>query len=378
MQRLYFDHNATSPLRNEARDALLEALAGRGPANPSSAHAEGRAARRRLEDARDELAAVVGCRAEQVVFTSGGSESNALAFAAAPADRPILVSAIEHPSVLRQPRVEVLPVDAQGALAPGPEFVASDPRASRLGAAGLVSMAAANHEVGTVPDLAALVAAAAAAGDVLVHTDASQALGRIPFHFTTLGVDLATLSGHKIGAPVGIGALLVGDRAALRPLVRGGEQEHGRRAGTEAVALAVSFAAAARAARDELSSHASRYRGWVRDLYSYIRDVDDSVILNSPAMGGLPNTLNVSFPGRPGPALVHRLDLEGVAVSHGSACASGSLQPSAVLLAMTGDEERARCSVRISFGPRNSDAEVAELMRRLAVVLDAVRPRALR
>ena len=372
MRRLYFDYNATCPLRPAAREALRAGLEEREVCgNPSSAHAAGRRARHLLEEARERVAAALDAHRDEVVFTSGGSEANALALGSTPDGRPVAVAAHEHPSVLGQPRVVTLPVEASGrvdltALDAGSAHAAGIPATP-----GMVSVALANHETGTLGDVPAALEAARRLG-ALMHADACQAVGRIPVSFRQLGVDLLSVSAHKLGGPVGIGALLVRKGTTLSPLLRGGGQEGGLRAGTAPAWLAHAFAAAAEDAVEHLDTRAGHYRRWSSDLYSYIRGVDGSCVRNSPATGGLPNTLNLSFPGRPGVSLVHRLDLEGVCVSHGSACASGSLEPSPVLLAMGLGHERASCSVRISCGPDTDDDDVRTLMQRLAIVLENV------
>jgi len=367
VRRIYLDHNASCPLRAEARAALvgaLEAAAG----NPGSAHAEGRAARRVLEEARERLAAAVGASRDEVVFTSGGTESNALALLAA-GQGLVLHSPIEHPSVLRplaaRGGARALPVDKWGRV---------DPAALAGAQAALVSVALANNETGVVQDVAGL-ARAAHAGGALLHSDASQALGKWPLSFRDLGADLLTLSAHKAGGPVGVGALLVRKGVALSPLLLGGEQEAGLRAGTEAAALAAAFAAAAQAAVGELPRAAPRWRGWVALLRAGLARFAPEACLNSPEDGGLPNTLSVSFPGRAGAVLVQRMDLEGVALSSGSACSSGAQRPSPVLLALGADERRARGALRFSFGPANSDGDAEEALARLARVLRDVAAR---
>jgi cysteine desulfurase len=373
MRRLYFDHNATCPLRECARDALRrcweEPLAG----NPSSVHAEGRLARRWLEEARERLAAVLDCHRDEVVFTSGGTESNSTALAGIEPDRWILHSPIEHPSVLaplaRRGHVRALPVDDEGHVDPGAVSAAGALRPA------LVSIGLANHETGVVQDLAALAAAAHAAGAAF-HCDASQAFGKLPLSVRALDVDLLTVSAHKLGGPVGIGALVVRRGRPLRALLAGGEQEGGLRAGTEAAALASAFAAAAEEAIARLPVDGATWARWTTRLRATIAAEEPSVRFNSPERGALPNTLNASFPGRPGGALVQRLDLEGVAVSHGSACASGSRRPSPVLLATTRDDERARSALRISVGPANSEADVLEFPARLVRALRGVAVRA--
>jgi cysteine desulfurase len=367
VSRLYLDHNATCPLRAVARAALIDAL--REPlGNPSSVHAEGRRARRQLEEARERLAAVLQCGRDEVVFTSGGTESNALALQGAGA---VLHAPIEHPSVLRalEERGRALPVDEWGRVDPG-----AIARAAGAARPVLVSVALANHETGVVQDVPALARAAHAVG-ARMHCDASQALGKWPLSFRDLDADVLTLSAHKAGGPVGAGALLVRKGTAAHPLLRGGEQEGGWRAGTEAAALAQAFAAAAEEAVARQAQDAARWRAWIATLRAGLRALEPAVRFNSPEDAVLPNTLSASFPGRAGAVLVQRLDLEGVAASHGSACASGSRQPSPVLLALGADERRARGAVRFSVGPANAEGDVEEALARLGRVLRDVAPR---
>lgn len=374
MKRLYFDHNATCPPRQAAREALNSCLQDELAGNPSSIHADGRRSRQRLEDARERLAKLVGCGRDELLFTSGGTESNALAMAAAPVDREVVHGPIEHPSLLaplaRRSGSVCLRVDAVGRLDPDELR-----RATEGNEPGLVTVALANHELGTVQDIAALAEVAHRAG-ALFHCDASQAFGKLPLSFRELGVDLLTLTAHKLGGPVGIGALVVRTGTALEPLFLGGEQESGLRPGTEPAILAAAFAAAADEAVTELPLAAPRWRAWIDRIQTSLAARGDEVVFNSPEDGRLPNTLNASFPGRAGSSLVQRLDLEGVSVSHGSACASGSVRPSPVLIAIGADESRANGALRISAGPTNSDEDVSELLVRLSRVLDAVTLRA--
>lgn len=373
MRRLYFDHNATCPLRESARRALIACWDGPPAGNPSSVHAEGRLARSRIEEAREGLAAALGCERDEVLFTSGGTESNVTALSWVAPERLILHSATEHPSVLatlaRRGNVRALPVDVEGHLDAG-AFSA----ALRDGPA-LVSIALANHETGVLQDIGRLAAAARGAG-ALLHCDASQGFGKLPLSFRELGVDLLTVSAHKLGGPVGIGALVVRRGIPLRPLLTGGEQEGGLRAGTEASALACAFAAAADEALRRLPVAGPMWAAWTSTLRAQLVAMEPTVCFNSPAQGVLPNTLNASFPGRSGAALVQRLDLEGVAVSHGSACASGSRRPSPVLTAMALGDERARSAVRISVGPCNSEDDLREFPARLERALGGVAVRA--
>lgn len=375
MRRLYFDHNATCPLRPAARQALLRCWDGPPAGNPSSVHAEGRLARRWLEEARERLAACLDCQRDEVLFTSGGTESNVTALASVESQRLIVHSPIEHPSVLatlaRRGNVRALPVDVAGHVDPEAlaAAVAGSPRPA------LVSVGLANHETGVLQDIGALATAAHAAG-ALLHCDASQAFGKLPLSFRALGVDLLTVSAHKLGGPVGIGALIVRHGLPLRPLLTGGEQEAGLRAGTEAASLAAAFAAAADEAVVRLPVDGPMWAAWTARLRAVLAASEPSVRFNSPERGVLPNTLNASFPGRSGSALVQRLDLEGVAVSHGSACASGSRRPSPVLVAMQLGDERARSALRISLGPENTEDDLLAFPGRLERALADVAVRA--
>jgi cysteine desulfurase len=373
VKRLYFDHNATCPMRASAREALLSCLSDPLAGNPSSVHADGRRSRQRLEEAREELAALLDCDRDELLFTSGGTESNAMSLAAAPAERPVLHGPVEHPSILAplalRPGSVPLPVDGFGRV--DPEDVT---RAAASASPGLVTLALANHEVGTVQDTSA-IAEAAHRADALVHCDASQAFGKWPLSFRQLDVDLMTLAAHKLGGPVGIGALVVRKDTPFSGLILGGEQESGLRPGTEPAILAAAFAAAAREAVTELPDAAPRWHGWTEQIWRSLADGEHEVVRNSPEDGRLPNTLNVSFPGRVGSSLVQRLDLEGVSASHGSACASGSVRPSPVLLALGSNEARAIGALRISVGPLNADEDVPEFLVRLARVLDAIATR---
>jgi cysteine desulfurase len=371
---IYLDYNATAPLRPEARRAM-ETLAARRPGNPSSAHAAGRVARAALEQARRALAAHVAVRASELVFTSGGTESNNLAVLGAvpdPHGAHLVVSPLEHASVLAPVRalqrrgadVTWLPVDREGRITPTAVAAALRPQTA------LVSIGWANNEIGTIQPIAALAALCRARG-VLLHVDAAQALGKLPLSLAD--VDLATLSAHKIGGPVGIGALVVRRGVALRPLSWGGEQERGLRPGTENALGAVGFAAALAAPADAPDVSGLRERLWQRvatlpDLRRY-----------SPAHGCLPNTLTIGLASLRGEALVAGLDLEGVAVSVGSACAAGSGEPSHVLRAIGCDEAEAAAAVRFSLGCDTTVAEIdaaADALARVASRMRGVRAHA--
>src|SRR5438477_2831392 len=351
--RIYLDHNAGAPLWPEAREAMLAFLG--APANPSSAHREGARARSAVERARAEVAALVGAAPAEIVFTSGATEANNLALRGTAGG--IVTTAIEHASVLETARalgrpLAVVPVDTAGRVA------ATDVVAAVDETTGVASVGLANGEVGSVAPVAD-VAAALRSRDVLVHTDAAQAAGRLPIDTGGLGVDLLSLSSHKLGGPAGVGALWVRRGVALAPLLTGGPQERGRRAGTENVAGIVGFGVAARRAREELEAATAHEAARVARLWSGIRARIPGAVRHGPADGArLPNTLNVGFTGCAGESLLVLLDLAGIAVSLGSACAAGSAEPSHVLLAMGLDAEAARSAIRMSVGPATTGGDI--------------------
>jgi cysteine desulfurase len=371
--RLYLDHNAAAPLRPEAREAMLPWL---GPAaNPSSAHREGARARTALEDARAAVAALIGARPADVVFTSGATEANNLALRGAMVGRRIVTSAVEHASVLTTAgalaaagaSLAVVDVDAEARVAP------ADVATAVAGRPALVSVGLANGEVGTIAPVADVAAALAGTGAVL-HTDAAQAAGRVPVDVGTLGVHLLSLSSHKMGGPAGAGALWVCAGTALAAQATGGPQERERRAGTENVAALVGFGAAARIAAATLTETAARTEALTARLWAGLRARVPNVIRNGPSDGPrLPNTLNVTFPGCAGESLLVLLDLAGVAASLGSACAAGAPEPSHVLLAMGRERASARNGLRLSVGPDTTDADVARVLDLLPRLVAQVR-----
>jgi cysteine desulfurase len=355
--RIYFDWNATAPLRKEARAAALAAFDVNG--NPSSVHGEGRAARRLIEHAREQVAALVGAQPRNVVFTSGGTEANMLALAPAAARDRLLVSAIEHPSVLAGGRfpsgsVERLPVTGSGTL----DLAALERRLAALGSRALVSLMLANNEAGVVQPVAQAAQLVHAAGGVL-HVDAVQAVTRIPCDINALGADLLTLSGHKIGAPKGIGALIGRTEFPLvDALIKGGGQERGLRAGTENVAGIAGFGAAAAAAREGFTTEAARMAALRDRLEAGLKAASPAVVIFGTESERLPNTTLFAVAGMKAETAVIALDLEGVAVSAGAACSSGKVQPSHVLAAMGVPPHLARAGVRVSLGPSTTESEV--------------------
>ena len=355
--RIYLDWNATAPLRPDAREAMLAALAAVG--NPSSVHAEGRAARRLIEEAREKVAALVGAEPRNVVFTSGGTEANVLALSPSPRIRKLLVSAVEHPSVLAGGRfpagaVERVPVTADGRI----DLAALRGRLAASAEGVMVSLMLANNETGVVQPVSEAAALVHAAGGLL-HVDAVQAAGRIPCDVNALGADLVTVSGHKLGAPKGIGALIRRDAALdlADPLIRGGGQERGQRAGTENVAGIAGFGAAA-AALAGLSAAGARMAKLRSQLEGGLAAASPEVVVFGAGAERLPNTTLFATAGIKAETAIIALDLAGVAVSSGAACSSGKVQPSHVLAAMGVSPELAQGAIRVSLGPSTAESEV--------------------
>lgn len=356
----YLDHNATTPVLPAVVEAMVDAL--RSTGNPSSVHRSGRNARRLVEAARDQLAAAVNAEAGNVIFTASGTEANNLALRGL--DRaPIIVSAIEHDSVLKAGDAPLLaPVDRNGVveLAALRELVETHRPA-------LVSVMLANNETGVLQPIVDVAKIAHDAG-ALVHCDAVQALGKAPVDFKALGVDMLSLSAHKIGGPQGVGALMVRDGIDVKSLLRGGGQEKRRRAGTENVAGIVGFGIAAGQAKDHLL-----VSGKLADLrdaaQSRLKALAPGARIFGDAVTRLPNTLCIEMPGVAAETQVMALDLAGVAVSAGSACSSGKVATSPVLRAMQVEEAVASCAIRISFGRGNSMADVDRLVQAWGALL---------
>lgn len=351
--RVYLDWNATTPLRAEAREAMLAAFDLIG--NPSSVHAEGREARRLVEEARAVVAAALGALPRNVVFTSSGTEANALALSPGlrgPSGGPVerlLVSAVEHASVLaggRFPADRVSPVRVTRSgvvdLAHLAALLADGPPA-------LVSVMAANNETGALQPVAEAAGLVKQAGGLL-HVDAIQALGKIPLDIKAMGADLVSVSGHKVGAPKGVGALVIAEGLiGLDPVLRGGGQELNRRAGTENVPGIAAFGAAVKAALQALPQDAARMTSLREHLEKGLKATASATIF-SDDVPRLPNTTLFTAPGLKAETAVIGFDLEGIAVSSGSACSSGKVQPSHVLSAMGYDPAVAQGAVRLSLG----------------------------
>ncbi|MBT2566512.1 cysteine desulfurase [Arthrobacter sp. ISL-85] len=373
----YFDHAATTPLSAAALAALTRELARTG--NPSSLHGSGRRARRAVEDAREAIAAAAGAHPSEVIFTSGGTEADNLAVkgmywsrvAENPIRRRILCSAVEHHAVLdtvewleRHEGAEVawLPVGSDGVV----DLEVLQAELSRdPGTVALVTVMWANNEVGTIQPIKRIVELAHAAG-VPVHSDAVQAFGSVPVHFKDSGLDAMSISGHKIGGPVGVGALLLGRAVKLTPVQHGGGQERDVRSGTLDTASIAAFAAAAESVAAALPAETARIASLRDRLIDGVRErVPEAVLRGASGEGRLPGNAHFTFPGCEGDSLLFLLDLAGIESSTGSACTAGVPRPSHVLLAMGLDEETARGAQRFSLGHASTEADVDALLAAL-------------
>jgi len=359
--RVYLDWNATTPLRPEARAAMEAAWDLSG--NPSSVHAEGRHARKLVEEARAALAGAVGAVARNVVFTSGGTEANAQALtpglrrgSGAPVER-LLVSAVEHASVLAGGRFRPDAISSVGVTRSGVLDLDQLRAALEGESPALVSVMLANNETGALQPVAEASEIVHAAGGVL-HVDAIQALGKIAVDIQALQADLLTVSAHKIGGPKGVGAVILAEGlAGLEPLLRGGGQEMGRRAGTENVAGIAGFGAAVRACVGALDSDAARLEDFRKRLERGLKQREGIIVFSEDAKR-LPNTTLFTAPGLKAETAVIGFDLAGIAVSSGSACSSGKVQPSHVLEAMGFGPDIAQGAVRLSLGWSTSSADI--------------------
>ena len=387
-QSVYLDHAASTPMRAEAVAAMTEQLTRLG--NPSSLHASGRAARRVVEEAREKIAHALNARPGEVVFTSGGTESDNLAIkglfwarrAADPRRTRILSTSVEHHAVLdplhwlsdeEGADVELLPVDELGRLRVDRlrEAVERDP-----GSVALVSVMWANNEVGTLQPLSEVVEIAHA-HDIPVHTDAVQAVGQVPVDFAAGDVDALTLTAHKVGGPFGVGALVVRRELTLTPLVHGGGQERDIRSGTIDTPAISSFATAVELAVRQQEDQAARLAALRDDLVRRLLDVVPDASVNGDPVSDLahrlPGNAHVTFPGCEGDSLLMLLDARGIECSTGSACSAGVPQPSHVLLAMGRDDEQARGSLRFSLGHTSTAADVDALVDAIGPVVERAR-----
>lgn len=387
----YLDHNATSPLDPRVRDVVIATLCDDGlQANPSSVHGPGQRARAVIEQARRAVARAIAAEPLEVTFTASGTEADNLAILGAAralraAGRPcgVLTTALEHPAVLAPAQalareghsLILLPVDGCGRI----DLETLTATLKDHPEIGVVSLAAANHELGNAYDVAAMSAATrAAAPHVVIHCDAVQAFGKLPIHFSglggfsSMGVDLLSLSAHKIYGPKGVGALVVRRGRELAPALFGGPQERGKRPGTESIAAIAGFGKAAELAATELAPRRDHTTALVRRLRAGLAGLPGARI-NGDGERSTGTTVNVGFAGCDGQLLLINLDLEGIAVSTGAACSSGTLEPSPVLRALGQAPEVAREALRISVGKDSTMEDVEALLATLPAILERVR-----
>ncbi len=362
--RIYLDHNADTPMRPAVQEALMDFLVHGDCRNPSSVHRAGQMARRELERARTRVARLIDAPANTIVFTSGGTESNNLAIYGAiraqNVRRRIITTTIEHSSIiapvndLERSGFEVIkvPCDPSGRIDP------ENLKQYINDVTALITMGLANSETGVIQDVTGINEAVRAAG-ALFHLDSVQAVGRISVRVEELGCDLMTLSAHKLGGPAGSGALYVRRGVALAPLILGGPQETGRRAGTPNLLGALGLGVAAESVMTSREEKSVRIASLSRELFAHLSDSIPGLRLNGPVHNRLQNTLNLTFPGVLGETMLIALDLEGIEVSMGSACAAGAVEPSHVLLAMGRSTAEARSSLRLSLGWSTTPEEVA-------------------
>jgi len=362
----YLDWNATAPLRPEAAAAVTAAL--RDCGNASSVHRWGRGARQRVEDAREAVAVLIGADPERVTFVSGGTEANQLALLGSGRER-VLISAVEHSSVLHAVQhAERIPVSADGIVDLGQleELLASDPRSA------LVSVMLANNETGAIQPVAEVAAIAHRYG-ALFHCDAVQAAGKIPVDAATIGADLISLSAHKLGGPQGIGALIICGTIEVAPIIRGGGQERGRRAGSENLPGIAGFAAVADAARHRLADY-ERVQCLRNAVEAAVLATAPEAIVIGGAAPRLPNTSAIALPGISAETQVIALDLDGVMVSAGAACSSGKVGPSHVLQAMGAAPKIAGSTIRVSLGWSTTEAEIEHFLEAWIAMYRRVKP----
>ncbi|MEX1274952.1 MAG: cysteine desulfurase family protein [Bacteroidota bacterium] len=385
MKKVYLDHSATTPLDPRVLEAMVPYWQGTF-GNASSVHSFGREARAVLEDSRERIARSIGARNDEVFFTSGGTEADnhavkGVARSAAPKGRNhILVSAVEHHAVLHSAEslraegfiVDIVPVDQFGMVDP------EEIRRRVSDKTALVSVMQVNNEVGTIQPVKDVVKAGKSVG-ALVHSDTVQSVGKLPFNFNEMEVDLLAISAHKFYGPKGIGAIVIRKGTLIDPLVVGGAQESNRRAGTESVALAVGFATALELSQAAMEQETPRISALRNKLMRDLRTAFPSLLINGHPQQVLPHILSVSFDSAQfpidGDAIIMGMDLRGVAVTSGSACTSGSLQPSHVLLAMGRDEKTAKATIRFSFGRGTTEEEIVYAASALKEVVTTTKSR---
>ncbi|HUU64244.1 MAG TPA: cysteine desulfurase NifS [Dehalococcoidia bacterium] len=378
MRRIYLDYAATTPTHPEVVEAMLAYLSDVF-GNPSSIHSFGQEAKAVVEESRDKIAALVGARSEEIVFTSGGTEADnfaikGIAYANEGKGNHIITTTIEHPAVMetckflqkRGFEVTYLPVDSYGLVDP------QDVKKAISDKTILISVMHANNEVGTIEPIAEIGKIAREKG-IYFHTDAVQAVGHIPVKVDELGIDLLAMSAHKLYGPTGVGALYIRKGAKLIPFMHGGEQERRRRAGTENVPAIVGFGKAAEIAQGEIETEAKRLI-YLRDkLIKGLVEQIEHIRLNGHPTQRLPNNVNVSIEFVEGESMLLNLDLEGIAASTGSACSSSSLEPSYVLLAMGLSHELAHGSLRFSLGRETTEEDIARVLEVLPRIITKLR-----
>jgi len=384
MREVYFDHNATTPLRPEVIEAITQALPLFG--NASSAHRSGAKTRREIERVRNLIKEFLGANGGELIFTSGGSEANNMVLKGltcqgilasvkdARVGRHIIVSQVEHPSVLETARclqklgyaVTYLPVDGFGMVNP------DDVRKSITPNTILISIMYANNEVGTIQPIKE-IAEIARQSSVYFHTDAVQAFGKVPLDVNELGVDFLSFSGHKINAPKGVGGLYMRAGLHVCPLIHGGHQELGERAGTENTIGILALGRAVEVARDNMTAETEQIRRMRDRLEAGLLERVADAQVNGHPINRLPGTTNISFSFIEGESILFRLDGAGICVSTGSACSSGSLEPSHVLMAMGLKHEQAHGSIRFSLGYGNTEADVDYALERVPPVIQSLR-----
>jgi len=379
VQRIYLDHNATTPLLPAVIERMMAVLRDEF-GNPSSVHHFGQQAKALLDDARSEVANLIGAEPSEVLFTSGGTEADNIAIRGAAealettGRRHLVASAIEHEAVLntlkalakRGWRTTLLPVDQSGIVSPAAlrEALAED--------TAVVSVMHANNEIGTIQPIAELARLAHERG-ALFHTDAVQSAGKIPVDVKALGVDMLSMSAHKFYGPKGVGALWIRRGLRVMPLLTGGRQERSRRAGTENVAGIVGMGVAARTASGKMEDEGRRLSALRDRLEAGILRSVPGTAVNGSASARVPNTTNISFDRTEAESLLIALDLQGVAVSTGSACSSGTLEPSHVLKAMGFNAHRTQNSIRFSLGAANTEAEIVRVIGVLPGIVEKLR-----
>jgi cysteine desulfurase len=365
---IYFDHNATTPIDDRVLEAILPFLKA-FYGNPSSLYRHGRLVRSAIDTAREQVATLVGAQPSQIIFISGGTEANNLALTVIKPKSTVAISAIEHPSIsepaenlARQGHeLKLIAVDRNGLVTQDAidEVAKYNP--------GLVSIMLANNETGVIQDVACYAQQLRDKG-IIFHTDAVQALGKIPVDFNQLGIHMMSLSSHKIYGPKGCGALVFDKTVSVKPLLLGGGQEQGYRAGTENAPAIIGFGKAAELAGTELaqrSEHVLKLRNLLEDRLTGIR----GIVIFAKAAARLPNTVQFGIEGMDGEMLLMKLDQKGIAVSSGSACASGGGKPSPVLAAMGISAELAKSAIRVSLGKSNTEAEVIEFINGLKTLV---------